>query len=93
MKYMVKSGRWGEGWKPGDVIDIDLDAAKVRLELGELVEVKDGKIVEKLIEVKEEVVEEVVSAAAPEMVSEDVVSVTENVEVKPKRGRPKVNKV
>lgn len=85
---MVVGGRWGEGWKPGDVINIDLDAAKIRLELGELVEVKDGKIVEKPVEVKEEVEEvvEVKSAAVPEMVTQEV------VEEKPKRGRPKVNK-
>lgn len=36
MKYRVLGGRWGEGYAVGDIINIDLDAARIRLQLGEL---------------------------------------------------------
>lgn len=83
MKYKVIGGKWGEGYVPGQIINIDLDAAKVRLELGELVEVKDEKIKEEVM--PEEVVE---SAAATEIVSHETSSEVQKEE-KSKRGRPK----
>jgi len=78
MKYKVLGGKWGEGYEVGQIIDIDLDAAKVRLELGELEECKNDEVEKK--EVVEEVVEVVESKVAEEVVS---------MEEKPKRGRPK----
>jgi hypothetical protein len=75
MKFKVLGGHWGEGWLPGDVVEMDLEAAKVRLELGELEEAKDGVVVKKT---------EQQSAASPEVVSRETVE-----EEKPKRGRPK----
>lgn len=86
MKYKVLGGKWGEGYEVGQIIDIDLDAAKVRLELGELEEVKGGKEVK--VEVKEnsesKMKEDIVSSASPEFVSHET-----KEEEKPRRGRPK----
>ena len=42
-KYKVIKGKWAEGYKPGDIIELDPEAAKARVELGELEEVKEGK--------------------------------------------------
>lgn len=39
MKFRIinsKDGRWGEGWKNGDIVDMDWAAAKVALEVGEI---------------------------------------------------------
>jgi hypothetical protein len=41
MKYLIKKGRWGEGWKPGDIVAMDFQAARVRLEVGDIVEYKE----------------------------------------------------
>ena len=35
-RYEVLGGRWGEGHKPGDVIDLDENAARARVESGDL---------------------------------------------------------
>jgi hypothetical protein len=35
-RYIVKGGVWGEGWQTGDVIELDTDAAEVRLEKGDI---------------------------------------------------------
>lgn len=35
-KYIVKGGNWGEGYVPGDEIELDTNAARVRLEKGEI---------------------------------------------------------
>lgn len=85
MKYKVLGGRWGEGYEVGQIIDIDLDAARVRLQLGELEEVKEsvGKV-EKVQSEPKMKEEEVVSAASPEIVSHET-----KEEEKPRRGRPK----
>lgn len=47
--YRVLGGNWGEGYKPGDIIELDFEAAKKRLEDGD-VEVYNG-VVPKKIEV------------------------------------------
>lgn len=73
MKYKVLGGRWGEGYNVGDIIDIDLEAARVRLELGEL---EEAKIEE--VKKPEEKNNEVVAQT----------NTIENEEDKPKRGRP-----
>ena len=78
MKYKVLGGRWGEGYKAGDIINIDLEAAQVRLQLGELEEVNET---EKPVQ-KEQVAEEKKEENTSETIQE-----TEN-ENKPKRGRP-----
>ena len=36
MKYKIIKGRFGEGWKPGDVVDMDFNAARVRVEDGDI---------------------------------------------------------
>lgn len=82
MKYKVLGGRWGEGYEVGQIIDIDLDAAKVRLELGELEEVKGKEEVK--VNPEPKMKEEVVSSASPEFVSHET-----KEEEKPRRGRPK----
>ncbi len=41
-KYKVMGdGLFGEGWKTGDIIEMDTHAAEVRVHKGELEEVKD----------------------------------------------------
>lgn len=57
MKYKVLGGKWGENYEVGQIIDIDLDAARVRLELGELEEVKNEEIIQKKEEKTEETVD------------------------------------
>lgn len=36
MRYKVLGGQWGEGHQPGDVIDLDCNAARKRVEIGDL---------------------------------------------------------
>ena len=43
MAYKVLGGNWGEGHQPGDVINLDDRAARVRLALGEIEEVIEPK--------------------------------------------------
>lgn len=35
-KLRILSGRWGEGWKPGDVVEMDTEAARIAVEDGRL---------------------------------------------------------
>ena len=46
-KYKVIKGKWAEGYKPGDIIELDPEAAKARVELGELEEIGKEKEVKK----------------------------------------------
>lgn len=43
MKYQIIKGRFGEGWKPGDIVDMDFQAARVRLEVGDIVKAEEVK--------------------------------------------------
>lgn len=36
MKYRILKGKFGEGWKPGDIVDMDFRAARVRQETGDI---------------------------------------------------------
>ena len=40
MFYKVLGGRWGEGYLPGDIVELDENSARDRLAAGELEEVK-----------------------------------------------------
>lgn len=40
-KFEVLGGRWGEGWVKGDIIELDDNAAKHRLWLGEIIPVNE----------------------------------------------------
>lgn len=42
--YKVLGGRWGEGHKPGDIVEMDENAALVRVEKGDLELVTDKKV-------------------------------------------------
>lgn len=42
--YRVLGGRWGEGWEPGQIVEIDTRAAEKRLEDGELEEVDEKEV-------------------------------------------------
>ena len=50
-KYKIIKGKFGEGWKPNDVVAMDFEAARVRLEIGDIVKVEE--------EPKEKIKEEV----------------------------------
>ena len=42
MKYRVNvTGRFGEGWKEGDIVDMDFESARVPLQQGEISEHKE----------------------------------------------------
>ena len=44
MKYKIIKGRFGEGWKPGDIVDIDFAASRVRLEVGDIEVYKEPEV-------------------------------------------------
>lgn len=80
-KFKVLGGRWGEGYEPGQIIELDTDASIKRLELGEIELANTTPVVE-----PEPVVEEVAeSAAAPEVTEE--VAEEPVVEEKPKKAK------
>jgi len=35
-KYKIIKGKFGEGWKPGDIVAMDFRAARVRQEIGDI---------------------------------------------------------
>ncbi|HCJ66563.1 MAG TPA: hypothetical protein DHV62_04370 [Elusimicrobia bacterium] len=53
MKVRIIKGTYGEGWLPGDVVNMDYAAAIVRLQNGDMVEVEENTPVR--IKVLEEV--------------------------------------
>ena len=101
-KFKVLGGRWGEGYEPGQVIELDSDAASRRLELGEIelagsVEVQTSEVetlVEQVVEAIEDEVKELIEEKVEEIVSVEIpveelsVGAPEEIETpKSKRGR------
>lgn len=44
MKYRVLGGVYSEGWQPGDLIDLDENAAHIRVEKGEMELYVEGSV-------------------------------------------------
>lgn len=46
-KYKILGGSWGEGYKPGDVIEADEASMKVREENGDVEQTTENKVEKK----------------------------------------------